>query len=330
MADLLKPTKKPWRRAGTWVNALLLVLIGVVPIAAWFQGHIFWIDIFTRLVILAMAAISLNLILGQAGLVSFGHAVYLGIGAYCVGIPVYHATYGGYDSIASYAGVLHFSLAIIVSAGYGFLTGLICLRTRGVHFIMITMAFSQMIYYLLVSLEEYGADDGLTIDLRSEFAWINLDDPIALYGLCYVSMLVFLYLMYRVNGSRFGRLLIGIKQNEERARALGYNTFRYKLFVFTLAGAMCGYAGALMANFSTFISPSMIEWTRSGELMFMVILGGVAALFGPVIGAVVFVLLEYFLSGWTEFWHLPFGLLLIGTVMLFRGGISGLLSGRTS
>ena len=191
---------------------------------------------------------------------------------------------------------------------------------------MITMAFSQMVYYSLVSLEEYGADDGLTIDVRSEFSLVDLNDPIVLFAVCYVSLLVFLFILNRISHSHFGRVLAGAKQNDERIRALGVNAYRYQLVAIVIAGSLCGYAGALMANYTTFISPSIIEWTRSGELMFMVILGGSAYLFGPVLGAAVFILLEFYLSKWTVFWHLPFGLILIATVLLFRGGLGGLLA----
>lgn len=317
---------------------MALALLAVIPLASYWSGYTFWIDLFTRLVILTLAACSLNLLLGFGGLASFGHAAYLGIGAYAVGIPVYHATYGGAEWIASYNGFFHFALAIGASAFFALVTGLICLRTRGVHFIMITMAFSQMIYYTLVSIDEYGADDGLTVDLRSEFPLVSLDDPVQLYLLCFVSLLVFLYLTHRITRSRFGVVLNGARQNETRLGALGIDAYRYRLVAFVLAGSLCGYAGALMANYSTFISPSIVEWTRSGELMFMVILGGVAYLFGPVFGAAVFVMLEFFLPqlidlvlpGKGVYWHLPFGMLLVLTVLFFKGGVGGMINRRRS
>lgn len=315
-----------WFNPGFAVSAVTVALIAIVPLLSYWMGHLFWIDLFTRLVILSLAALSLNLLLGCSGLASFGHAVYLGIGAYAVGIPAYHATYGGVEWLASYSGYLHFAIAIVASALFALLTGAISLRTKGIHFIMITMAFSQMIYYTLVSIEEYGADDGLTIDLRSEFSTVNLDDPVQLFLICYVSMLAFMFIIHRLMHSRFGRILEGAKQNPERMLALGVQPYRYQLVAFVIAGAMCGYAGALMANYSTFISPSIIEWTRSGELMFMIILGGTSYLLGPVLGAALFILIEYYLSSWTIYWHLPFGILLILTVLLFRGGVAGMVS----
>jgi len=297
-------------------------MLAVVPPLAFISGHAFWMDLFTRLVILAIAAVALNLILGYGGMVSFGHAAYLGLGAYAVGIPVYHATYGGFDSIASYSGFVHLGIAVAVCAIYALITGAISLRTRGVNFIMITMAFGQMIFYAIVSLETYGGDDGLTIDVRSEFPGISLDNPLVLYGLCYGSLVVVLFLVYRISNSRFGLTLQGARSNEERMRAIGVDCYRYRLTAFVISGTICGYAGFLLGNFTTFISPEMMDWTRSGELMFMVILGGATYLCGPIVGAVVFILLEHLLSEVTVYWHLPFGVLLIGSVLFMRGGLT--------
>jgi len=217
--------KKPpvWRNPAFGINTLLLIALAVVPPLLFITGQPFWLDVFTRLVILALAATALNLILGFGGLVSFGHAAYLGLGAYAVGIPAYHALYGGMDAIASFNGFVHLGLAITVSALFALITGAISLRTRGVNFIMITMAFGQMIFYAIVALENYGG------------------------------------------------ALQGARSNEERMRALGVNCYRYQLVAFVISGVMCGYAGFLFGNYNTFISPEMMDWTRSGELMFMVI-----------------------------------------------------------
>ncbi len=317
-----------WRSRSA--SLLLLLAIAAVPLFLQQIGKPFWLDVFTRLTILAIAASSLNLLLGIAGLASFGHAMFVGIGAYAVGIPVYHATYGGADWIASYSGWWHVLLALLVSAGFALIIGAISLRTRGVHFIMITMAFSQMIYYTLVSVEEYGGDDGLSIDLASEVTHIELDDPRTLFLVCYGSLLLVLYGLHRLKHSRFGRVLQAAAQNETRVNALGIDVYRYRLLAFVLAGTVAGYAGALMANFSLFISPSIVEWTRSGELMFMIILGGSAAVLGPVWGAAAFILLEYVLSRLTLYWHLPFGLILLAVVLLGRGGIVGIIRGHSN
>ncbi len=310
-----------------WVTLAGLVVLAVVPPAAYALGHPFWLDIFTRLVILSIAAVSLNLVLGYGGLISFGHAAFIGLGAYAVGIPIHHYINGEFESIATPNGLFHIALAVSVSALYALLTGAVSLRTRGVHFIMITMAFGQMMFYAIVSIETYGGDDGLTIYERSEFPLIDVNAPLTLYALCFVSLLVALLIVHRIVNSRFGMVIRGARGNEERMRALGFNAYAYRLVAYVISGAMCGYAGALLANFTTFISPEMMDWTRSGELMFMVILGGTGFLFGPVIGAAVFLLLEEILSGYTIYWHLPFGILLILSVLFLRGGISGFLDG---
>ena len=191
---------------------------------------------------------------------------------------------------------------------------------------MITMAFGQMVYFAFVSMETYGGDDGLTIDTRSELPLISLDKPLVQYFVCLVSLFAVLYLVHRLVNSRFGMVLQAAKQNEERIRALGVNAYMYKLTAYVISGVICGYAGVLLGNFTTFISPEMMDWTRSGELMFMVILGGAAYLFGPIIGVAVFLVLEQTLSGVMTHWHLPFGVLLILTVLFVKGGLSGLIN----
>ena len=216
-------------------------------------------------------------------------------------------------------------LAIGVAALFALVTGAICLRTKGVYFIMITMAFAQMMYYAIVSIEEYGGDDGLVIDTRSELPFIDLDDPLQLFGLAYVSLVVAMLIVRMIVNSRFGMVLRGAKGNNERVVMLGFNTYLFRLTAYVIAGAMAGYAGALLGNFTTFISPEMMDWGRSGELMFMVILGGTATLVGPVIGATLFIVLEEVLSSLTVYWHLPFGLLLLAVVLFGKGGIMGML-----
>jgi branched-chain amino acid transport system permease protein len=259
-------------------------------------------------------------------MISFGHAAYLGIGAYAVGIPAHHWLYGGLDFLATTNGFMHITIAIVISGLFALLTGLICLKTKGVYFIMITMAFSQMAYYLFVSIEEYGGDDGLVINTRSEIPLISLDDPIQMFFVSFVSLILFMWLSHLITKSNFGLILKGIKDNEARMISLGYNVYLHKLIAFVFSGIICGFAGVLLGNFMTFISPEMIDWSRSGELMFMVILGGVATVMGPLFGAIVFVILEEILSSITIYWHLPFGLLLISVVLFFKGGLSSLLS----
>jgi len=305
---------------------LVLVSLLVLPIIFNQIGMSFYLDLATRLCILAIAAVGLNLILGYGGMISFGHAAYLGIGAYAVGIPAHHWLYGGLNFLATTNGFIHITIAIVISGLFAFLTGLICLKTKGVYFIMITMAFSQMAYYLFVSIEEYGSDDGLVINTRSEIPLINLDDPIQMFLVSFSSLIFFMWLVQLITKSNFGLILSGIKDNEARMVSLGYNVYLHKLIAFVFSGIICGFAGVLLGNFTTFISPEMIDWSRSGELMFMVILGGVATVMGPLFGAIVFVILEEVLSSITIYWHLPFGLLLIAVVLFFRGGLSSLLS----
>ncbi len=312
----------------TLITVIAMALLAVLPPVFYMTGNPFYLDLATRLTILAIAAVSLNLILGYGGLVSFGHAAYLGLGAYAVGVPAHHWLYGGLESwgLATTSGLVQFPLAIAVCAVFALLTGAICLRTKGVYFIMITMAFAQMIYYAIVSIQEYGGDDGLVIDTRSELPLVNLDNPLELFGLAYVSLVVAMLLVRMIVKSRFGMVLQGAKGNNERVITLGLNTYAYRLTAYVISGAMAGYAGALLGNFTTFISPEMMDWTRSGELMFMIILGGTATTGGPVLGAAAFILLEEILSSLTVYWHLPFGLLLIAVVLFGKGGLMGMLA----
>jgi branched-chain amino acid transport system permease protein len=311
-----------------WITLIGMALLAVLPPIFLQTGHAFYVDLATRLVILGIAATSLNLILGFGGLVSFGHAAFVGLGAYAVGIPVYHEFWGGFELIASSNGLFHIALAVGVSALFALITGAIALRTKGVYFIMITMAFGQMAFFLFQSLDIYNGDDGLSIDQRSELPLINLDYPLHLYLLCYVSLVGAMLLKHTIVNSRFGMVLQGAKGNPERMVTLGYNIFLYRLAAYVISGAMCGYAGFLLGNFTTFIAPDMMHWTRSGDLMFMVILGGASTVLGPVLGSSIFILLEEVLSSYTIFWHLPFGLMLIGVVLFIRGGIMGLFKGK--
>jgi branched-chain amino acid transport system permease protein len=305
--------------SGRIITLVFMAILLCVPLAAHFLGirlQLVSLDFITRILCLAIAAVSLNLILGFGGMISFGHAAYIGIGAYCVGIPAYH----GYDSAW-----LHFPLAIAASALFALVTGAISLRTKGVYFIMITMAFAQMGYYFFLSLDEYGGDDGLTIYSRSVFDIINIENKMVLFLLTYICLVASIYAVYRIVNSRFGMVVRGCQSNEARMKALGYNTYAYKLTAYVIAGGMCGLAGALLGNFTTFISPDMMGWSRSGELMFMVILGGTGSLFGPVFGAVTFVFIEELLSSFTTYWALPFGVLLVLSVLFIRGGLNGLI-----
>ncbi|TDK43985.1 branched-chain amino acid ABC transporter permease [Antarcticimicrobium luteum] len=311
-----------------WMTVAVMALLAILPPVFYLTGNPFYLDLATRLSILGIAAVSLNLILGYGGLVSFGHAAFVGLGAYAVGIPAHHWLYGGMDFLATTSGLVQIPLAVAVCALFALVTGAVCLRTKGVYFIMITMAFAQMIYYLIVSIEEYGGDDGLVIDTRSELPFVNLDNPLQLFGFSYVALLVAMGLVRMITRSRFGMVLKGAKGNEERMVTLGFNVYAYRLTAYVISGAMCGFAGALLGNFTTFISPEMMDWSRSGELMFMVILGGAATTLGPILGSIAFIVVEEILSSFTIYWHLPFGLMLMAVVLYARGGLVGLLRGR--
>lgn len=304
----------------TMFTIAVLALCAFVPVLAPLVGEPFYVTVFARIMIWGIAAASLNLILGYGGMVSFGHASYLGIGGYAVGIAAYHEVTSGF---------IQWPLALIASGLVALVFGAICLRTRGVYFIMITLAFAQMLYFLGVSAEEYGSDDGLNIDAPSNFAGlIDLNDGLTLYYVIFLSLLFSLFLIQRIVNSRFGMVVRGSKSNDVRMQAIGFPTYRYRLACFVVAGMICGLAGILQANLEKFVSPDMMHWTRSGELIFMVVLGGMGSLIGPVTGALVFLLLADTLAGLTEHWHIIFGPFLILVVLFVRGGIDGLFGRR--
>ena len=299
------------------VTALMLAGLVLLPLYSQLSGNIFILTLFTRIVILALAAASLNLIMGFGGMMSFGHAAYLGIGGYAVGMRAQEGVGSGF---------IQSPVALAASAIYALVIGALSLRTRGVYFIMITLAFAQMAYYVASGLARYGGDDGLTVYKRSDFSGlINLSNRTQFYYLCLACLFAVLVLIWRIVNSRFGLVLQGLRSTEQRMQAIGFPAKRYQLVCFVISGTMCGLAGALLANNTDFVSPAVMYWTRSGDLMVMVILGGMGTLFGPVMGAVVFLLLEEFLSQITEYWALIMGPLLLLIVLFGRGGIMGLL-----
>ena len=299
------------------VVVVLLAALALLPLYTALTGNTFVMTLFTRVLILALAAGSLNLIMGYGGMVSFGHAVYLGLGGYAIGILAKE----GFNS-----GLLQWPSAIAVSALFALVVGALSLRTRGVYFIMITLAFAQMVYYVAIGLERYGGDDGLTIGTRSTFGIVDLNNKTLFYYLCFAILIASIYLISRLVNSRFGLVIQGVRSNERRMRAVGFGVFRYKLVCFVIAGALCGLAGALLANHTNFISPAMMFWTRSGDLMVMVVLGGLATPFGPLIGTVTFLLLEEALSRVTEYPGLFLGPALLLVAIYLHGGIEGLLA----
>ena len=298
-----------------------LGLLAVVPPLAALLNQPFYVDLFRRVMIFAIAAVSLDLILGYGGMVSFGHAAYLGVGAYAVGALAHHGVTDG---------LLQGALAIGASALVALVIGAVSIRTSGIFFIMITLAFTQMLYYLGISIEEYGGDNGLSLPARSRLAGLDLRSPAAFYYLVLGILVAFVALGHRLVNSRFGLVIQGARSNEARMRALGFPTVRYRLTAFVIAGAMGGVAGALLVNQTEYLTPDFMHWTRSGEIMFMVILGGMGTLVGPVLGAIAFLLLEDFLSAWTAHWQMIMGPLLVLVVLYAKRGLLGLLPDGTS
>ena len=306
----------------------LVFLVGL-PTAASALEETFYIGLFSRVLIYALAAVSLDLILGFGGMVSFGHAAFFGAGAYVVGILAYHGVEESafiswpFVMMGTDNALISWSVAILVSAGLAFIIGAISLRTSGVYFIMITLAFAQMMYFFFTSLEKYGGDDGLSLYTRSRVGGLDLNNDATFYYLCLGLLIGFILLSYRLVHSRFGMVIRGSKENETRMASLGFPTYRYKLVCFVIAGAGAGLSGALIANQTEFVSPSLMHWTVSGEILVMVILGGVGTLLGPVFGAMVLLLLEEFISRYTEHWMLILGPILIFVVLFARRGLYG-------
>lgn len=304
--------------AARWIPMVLFIALALVPVAAAFGAETYLLGLFTRIVIFAIAAMALDLLCGYGGLVSFGHAAFMGLGAYAVGIL---ASHGMTDVLIS------LPVALGVSALFAWFTGTICLRTRGVYFIMITLAFGQMAFFIAGSLSPYGGDDGLTVKLRSTLlGFAPLENDRVLYYVA-LACLAAAYLACRaLVQSRFGRVFRGARENATRVTTVGFDVYRYQLMAYVIAGTLGGMAGFLLANATEFVSPAYMSWQRSGELIIMVLFGGIGTLHGAIIGAAAFILAEDWLSGLTEQWKLIFGPLLVLVVLFARGGLLGLLT----
>ncbi|WP_417667217.1 branched-chain amino acid ABC transporter permease [Roseibium sp.] len=299
---------------------LLFGALALVPLYASVFDDRFVMLFATRILIFAIVAVSLDFILGLGAMVSFGHAAYIGLGAYAVGILAEHDIWDAWIS---------FPLALLVGGVFALVTGAISLKTRGVYFIMITLAFGQMAFYTATSLSAYGGDDGLTMWGRSEFFGTELfSSDESFYYLVFACLAGAYLLLCVFSASRFGRVLKGAKQSEPRLEAMGIDPYRYRLVAFVIAGMIASLAGALMANQAEFVSPAYMSWHRSGELIVMVILGGLGSLHGAIIGSIVYMVLEEVLSGYSEHWRLIFGPLLILVVLYARGGLLGMIKGR--
>ena len=310
----------------TIFNAALIMGLIAFPLWAWSADEPFLITLTTRAVILALAGVGLNLALGLGGLVSLGHAAFFGVGGYAMGILASHAQ--SYSPLIEWPFVVEgtksmlviWLVAIIASALVALVIGALSLRTSGVYFIMITLAFGQMLFYFSISWPAYGGEDGLPIYVRNEFPGLNTLDPIQFFLICYGVLALVLLFSARLAKSPFGLALNAARQSTDRVETIGIAPYRLRLTAFVISGMITGLAGALFADLNRFVSPSMFSWQTSGEIMIFVIMGGVARLFGPVAGAVVFILLEHVLGGLSDFWHIYLGLLLLAIVLYARGG----------
>lgn len=299
----------------TNLSMLGLVLLLVFPLVAPALNLDFYISFVRRVLIFALAATSLNFILGYGGMVALGHAAFFGAGAYVV-------------AMLSVQGVsqalIAWPIAMLVAGALALVIGLISLRTRGVYFIMITLAFAQMVFYLFISLRQYGGEDGLNLKGPSLLPGLNLADDRTFYYVVLVVVLACLWSLNRLIDARFGQALQGIRENESRMEALGYPVFRIKLLAFVIAGVMAGLAGALLASHNQFVSPSLMHWTASANLIIMVIVGGIGLRYGGFVGAAVMLWLEEVLRLYTDYWHLPLGVLLLAIVLFAPRGLAGM------
>ncbi|MEM7752676.1 MAG: branched-chain amino acid ABC transporter permease [Pseudomonadota bacterium] len=314
----------------------LVVLLGFLALPLWAlsANEPFTITLATRAAILALAAVGLNIALGIGGLVSLGHAVFFGLGGYAMGILAFHAqtfaplelgplTVAGTKSMP-----VIWLVAVVVSAFAAWVIGLLSLRTSGVYFIMITLAFGQMFFYFAISWGAYGGEDGLSIYLRNSFPGLNTLVPIQFFAVTFVALCLALLVQWQLRASPFGLALNAARQAPARVEAVGLKPMRLKLVAFVISGAITGLAGALFADLNRFVSPTMFSWQLSGELIILIIIGGVGRLFGPVIGAALFVALEHWLGGLTDFWLVWLGVILLLIVLFARGGVIGLLTGK--
>jgi branched-chain amino acid transport system permease protein len=298
----------------------LLVVAALVPWLAGVLDQGYYISFVRRMMIFAIAAASLNFIMGYGGMVSLGHAAFFGIGAYAVGIAMVHGVTSAW---------IAWPLAMLFATLAALAIGSISLRTRGVYFIMITLAFAQMVYYLAVGLKHYGGEDGLNLPQRSVIGLgLDLANETTLYYVVLVALAAVMLFLNRAVGARYGRVLMGIRENETRMEAIGFATYRYKLVGFAIAGALAGLAGALFANHNLFVSPAALHWTQSATLVVMVLLGGIGFRYGGPTGAVALLMLEELLAALTDYWHLPLGLVLLAVVFFAPRGLSGLFARR--
>lgn len=314
------PETVSWRSPRPWLASAILLLLLLVPLLSQWLGSSYYLTFATRIVIFAIAASGLNLVLGYGGMISMGHALYVGLGAYVVGISATHGFASGWAQLL---------VALALAVSVAVVTGLVSLRTRGIGFIMITLAFNQMFFFLAISLKQYGGDDGLSLVERSNLAPLPaLDNKANLYYLCLATLLVVMALVWRLVHSRFGSVLRGFQANERRMLAAGFPRVRYQLSAYVLSALICTVAGMLQANLTAFASPSYMSWQASGELILIVVLGGMGTIMGPVVGAVVLLVLEELLSGITQHWMTIMGIAILLVALVSQRGVWGVLRRR--
>jgi branched-chain amino acid transport system permease protein len=302
-------------RPSVLLPLLLLVLLAFVPLLASAFDAQFYIGFFARILIYALAASALNLALGYGGLIGFGHALFIGLGAYCVALPSFFGIENGWIQLL---------LAVLISGVVGLLTGAISLRTRGIAFIMITLAFSQMGYFVFVSLKQFGGDDGISIQATSRLsAGIDLGSVVPLYYAAWLVLVAALLWLAKLRTAPFGMVLRGARQNFTRVNALGFNAMRFQMTAYGISAALCGVAGFLMANLNAYVSPAMMSWQTSGELIAMVVLGGMGSVFGPLLGVLAFVGIEEIMKSYTDHWMLIFGPIIVLVALSGKNGILG-------
>ncbi len=327
------PTPSPGPRMSgrLWIAGALVALLALVPVFSHFIDQSFYVTLVSRMMIFALAATGLNLVMGYGAMVSFGHALYIGVGAYAVGVLSFHGVDNGW---------IHLGVALAAGAALATLIGIVCLRARGVGFIMITLAFAQMFYFLAISLKQYGGDDGLSLPSRSRFGIVDLDDNVVLYYVIFAVLMAVLFFFHRLVHARFGMVLRGCRSNERRMRALGFPTLQVKLAAYVLSALVCVLAGVLLANMTRFVSPSYMQWTVSGDLVVIVVLGGLGTLIGPVAGALLWLSLEEafssFHSGWgvadelvRTHWLGVLGVIAVLVALKLKDGLYGHFAARS-
>lgn len=320
----------PLNRTNGIIGVSLVILL-LLPLALQAAGEAYYISIASKILIYALVGISLDLIIGQAGLVSFGHAAFFGMGAYVCGVLSHHGANDLYVfGIFSGTGnaMISWPLTVLVCMILGLIIGLISLRTTGVYFIMITLALAQMLYFLIISVPQYGGEDGLALYSRNSLAGLNLNDDTQFYYVCLASMIVFLAACIKLTRSSLGLVIRGSKFNPQRLVALGISPLKFQLIIFVISAAGTGLAGALMVNLTQYVSPDYLHWSLSGKFLVIVILGGIGSLFGGFYGALILLGLEELLSGYTEHWHFIVGLVLIIMVLTSRQGFYASITGK--